>query len=92
MWTCSQDNLEYKTLELPVKKSRSERAELIQFFVDRLRNKDGKPFSARLIAVKLSHLKDLQDLYYFKSVCEDTLNRKGLADMQKFFWWSIKAK
>ena len=84
---CDQNDLELP-LNLP-KKSRSERAELIQYFVDRLRNKDNKPFSARMIAIKLSHL-SLEDLYYLKSTFQDTYNRKGIESAQKYFWWSIK--
>jgi hypothetical protein len=73
----------------PVKKGGSERAELIKFFVDNLKQKNGKPFPARGIAVKLSHLKR-EDLYNFISQCKDVRNRKGEVAMQKFFWWSLK--
>lgn len=88
-FSCDQDNLEYRPISITKTKARSERAELIQYFVDRLRNKDNKPFSARLIAIKLSHL-SLEDLYYLKSTFQDTYNRKGIESAQKYFWWSIK--
>ena len=87
-YACDQNDLELP-LNLP-KRSRSERAELIQYFVDRLRNKNGEPFEAKTIAIKLSHLKDIQDLYYLKSTFQDTYNRKGIESAQKYFWWSIK--
>ena len=67
----------------------SERAELIKFFVDTLRNKNNKPFSARMIAIKLSHLK-VNDLYNFISQCKDVRNRRGEIAMNKFFWFSLK--
>ena len=77
-------------LKMPsTKKINSERAELIKFFVDNLKQKNGKPFPARGIAVKLSHLK-MEDLYYFKSVCADLQKCKGQVAFQKYFWWSIK--
>ncbi len=67
----------------------SERAELLRFFIDNLRQKNGKPFSARMIAFKLSHLK-LPDLYYTKSVFSDILKCKGLDSASKWFWFSIR--
>jgi len=76
-------------IKLPVKKKGSERAELIKFFVDNLKQKNGKPFSARMIAIKLSHL-SLEDIRYFISMCKDIKNRRGQEAMQKYFWFSIK--
>jgi hypothetical protein len=78
-------------LKLPeIKKRTTERGELLRFFVDRIKNIKGKPYSFRMIAVKLSHL-TLSDLYYFKSVYTDIENRSGDIAAQKFFWWSLKA-
>lgn len=87
-FSCDQDEFNYQQLTTQITKSgaRSERAELIRFFVDNLRNKDGKPFPARLIAVKLGHLKELKDLYYLKSICLQSSN------FGKTFWGSIKHK
>ena len=67
----------------------SERAELLSFFVSELRDKKGKPFSARMIAVKLSHL-SVVDLLYMKSVFKDIQRRRGNGAAAKWFWWSIK--
>jgi len=79
-------------LKMPsIKKTNSERSELISFFVDTLRNKNNKPFSAKMIAIKLSHL-SLQDLRYMISVFKDAENRKGLDYASKWFWWSLKSK
>jgi len=77
--------------QLKKEKKTSERAELISFFVDNLRNKNNKSFSARMIAIKLSHI-PTKDLYYFISVCKDIDNRRGRDAMGKFFWWSLKSK
>lgn len=69
---------------------KSERSELIKFFVTTLKNKNGKPFGAKMIAIKLSHI-PTKDLYYMISVFKDAHNRKGLDYAQKWFWWSLKA-
>ena len=78
-------------IRIPDKKKTSERAELISFFVENLRNKQNKKFPARMIAVKLSHL-SLEDLRYFISVFKDIQNRKNNEAAQRFFWWSLKCK
>lgn len=77
-------------LEKP--KIKSERAELISYFVETILNKNNKQFPAKRIAIALAHIKDLKDLYYFKSVCQDVYNRRGQEAVNKFFWWSIKAR
>jgi hypothetical protein len=75
------------------KKPVSERAELLQFFLDKVnaarRGTKYKPLRPAALAVKLSHLK-LPDLYYLKSVCEDA-ERRG-KPFSAIFWWSLKAK
>lgn len=76
--------------QLKKEKKTSERAELLRYFVDTLRNKNKKPFPARMIAIKLSHI-PTKDLYYFISVCKDIDNRRGRDAMSKFFWWSLKS-
>ena len=67
----------------------SERAELIKFFHERLRNKKGRPFTAKLIAIKLGHV-DIKDLYFLRSKCIDVENRGG--SFGKCFWGSLKLK
>lgn len=81
------EDLEFKPLEVKVSKPKvkSERAELVKFFVDRLVNKDGKPYPARLIAVKLAHI-PTKDLYYLQSTCNKAKSFGAC------FWWSIKPK
>lgn len=71
------------------KNNKTERGELLKFFVDNIKNKKGKTYSFSFIAMKLSHL-NIQDLYYFVSSCKDRLSREGEITMQKYFWWSIK--
>ena len=76
--------------ELKVSKgANSERADLVKFFVDNLRDKNNKPFKVGFIVQKLSHLKT-PDLYYVKSVFRDNLMRKGLDGASKELWWSLK--
>lgn len=74
-------------------KPTSERAELLQFFLDKVnaarRGTKYKPLRPAALAVKLSHLK-LPDLYYLKSTCLDA-ERQG-KPFSAIFWWSIKAK
>jgi hypothetical protein len=76
----------------PPQKAASERAELIGYFRDRLNaTRDGKKYKKltyAAVAVKLSHIKSLSDLYYLKSVCEDA-ERRG-KPFSAIFWWSIK--
>ena len=76
-------------IKLPEKKSASERAKLIGFFIENLSDKNGKPFSSRMVAVKLSHI-PTPDLYYFVSCCKDRKNRGE--NWQKYFWGSLKPK
>ena len=69
----------------------SERGELIQFFVDNLKQRNGKKYAAKVVAIKLAHLKT-PDLYYFRSVSNDILQRSGSVAFNKYFWWSLKVK
>lgn len=80
--------VEYKFQEKG-KDKKTERGELLRFFVDNIKNKNGKSYKFPFIAMKLSHL-SINDLYYFVSACKDRLNREGQVTMQKYFWWSIK--
>ena len=52
----------------------SKRGELIKYFHDRARGRDGKPFAARYIAIRLAHLTEF-DLSAFKSDLEDRKRR-----------------
>lgn len=73
----------------PAKDRKTERGELIRYFHDRINaTRDGKTFKKLkmgFFATKLSHL-SLQDLYYFKRVCDDA------KDFSKYFWWSLDSK
>lgn len=80
----------YSQVAIPTKKKiRSERSELVKFFLDNLRDKNNKPFKVGFIVQKLSHIKT-PDLYFVKSVFRDTLMRKGLDSASREFWWSIR--
>jgi hypothetical protein len=72
-------------------KVKSERGELIRFFVDKLKDKQGKPFPARRIAVALGHI-PTKDIYYIISIFKDTEKRRGLVGASKEFWFNLKVK
>ncbi len=78
---------------IPTKKSKStsERSELVQYFYENaLRHWEGNnKLTAGRVAYKLSHL-SLQDLYAFRSQCEDRA-RRGYP-WAKYFWGSLKAR
>lgn len=69
----------------PSRGARSERAEIVGYFHERIMDRKGKPYSPAFIAMKLAHL-TIRDLYYLKSVCNQAKN------FQKIFWWSITVK
>jgi hypothetical protein len=81
----------FKNYQIEKPKTKSQRAELVKFFIDNLRDKNDKPFRTGFIVQKLSHIKT-PDLYYVKSIFRDNLMRKGLDGASKEFWWSLKAK
>lgn len=82
-----------------VKRPASERASVVQMFVDKLRSergnekfyvKDGKriplkPISPRLTAIRLSHF-HINDLYYIYSICKDAKS------FGKMFWFMTRTK
>lgn len=78
------------TLSLPKKSTKGgHRGELIQFFTDRLnedRKPPFKPLTNKIIAIKLGHLKKLEDLYFLKSYCSQAKN------FSSCFWYSLKPK
>lgn len=88
-------NKEIKFVEKTNKsRIKSERASIVSEFVQEI-NKERigskyKPVTGRMIAVKLSHLKDNGTLYYFLSVCRDYKNRGGA--FSKCFWGSLKVR
>jgi len=77
-------------LGLGSSKATSERSSVIEEFVEAINLERGKKYGkikAKVIAIKLSHLK-LQELYWFLSVCKDYKNRNG--SFSKCFWGSLK--
>ncbi len=73
----------------------SERGELLEYFTNGVNaSRDGKRFKKlpiSAIAVKLQGLK-LSDLYYLRSICEDSLRREGRVGWSKTFWGSLKPR
>lgn len=96
----------FKDFKMPEFKKSSitnERQSVIKQFVDEinkerpLKYKDNKgkiktllPVTPRAIAIKLGHIKDLQELYQFLSVCKDYKNRHQ--SFSKCFFGSLKLK
>lgn len=85
------------------KTPRSERAELISFFVEEInkerpcfyKDANGKKkklglIAPRAVAIKLSHVKDLETLRYFLSECKDYKNRHG--SFAKRFFGGLRIK
>lgn len=73
-------------LKIPEKsKPTSERAEGLRPFVERLRDKKGKPYRPAFIAMKLSHV-PTSELYYLLKQCEQARSFGAM------FWYLIKPK
>lgn len=99
-----RDLFSFKDFVLPeFKKPKitNERQSVIKEFVDEInkerpskyKDKNDKiktllPVTPKAVAVKLGHIKDLKDLYYFLSVCRDYRNRNG--SFSKCFFGSLK--
>lgn len=64
---------------------KSERSDLLQKFLDVLKDKNGKSFRPAFVAMKLSHVQT-PDLYFLLKKCEEANNFGAM------FWYLIKAK
>lgn len=62
-----------------------ERATIIKWFADTFK-KDGK-----VLALRLSYIKDIGDLYALKSQVSDRLTRDGLVAARKYFYWATES-
>lgn len=81
-------------------KAQSKRAELVGFFTDEINKErpctykvNGKKVTkgkvtARAVAIKLGHMKDLEHLKWFLSECHDYRNRNG--SFTKRFFGGVK--
>lgn len=63
----------------------NERAGVIKWFADTF-NKDGK-----VLALRLSYIKDISDLYALQSQVKDRLQRNGLVAARKYFYWASES-
>jgi len=92
---------DFKVPEFKKPKITNERQTVIKEFVDEInkerplkyKDKNGKiktllPVTPKAVAVKLGHVKNLQDLYYFLSVCKDYKSRHG--SFSKAFFGALK--
>lgn len=76
----------------PEKKKRtSERAELIRYFAEKARDRNGKPFKPSYIAYRLSHL-TVSDLYTFRSMLEDRAKTQQGFNWNRAFFGMLKAQ
>lgn len=73
---------------------RNERDEYLEYFFGRLKGPyeahTGKPLTMRYLAMRIAHLKTIQDLHYMKHICEDAEGRGKPFSM--VFWGSIKPR
>lgn len=78
----------------PKKKNRdTERGELMRYFqfeLNKARVRDGLPPLSMPRMGKILELIPTKDLYYLKSVCDQTAARGG--EFSKKFWWEVKPK
>ena len=76
------------------KNIKSERAELIRSFLEEINNErkgtQYKPLTAKAVACKLGHVKELETLYYFLSQCKDYKKRNG--SFSKYFFGVLKVR
>lgn len=76
------------------KNVKSERADLIKQFLDFINiervGTKYKPLTAKAVACKLGHIKDLDTLYYFLSECKDYKKRNG--SFSKYFFGALKVR
>lgn len=70
-------------------KAGSERATLIEFFVDNVKDRKGKKYKPSFIAMRVSHLK-LADLYYMMSQAKEYEKKGG--EIGKYFFGSLRVK
>lgn len=71
----------------------TERGEMLKYFqteLNRARVRDGLPLISMPRMGKILELIPTKDLYYLRSVCDDTAKRGG--EFSKKFWWEIKPR
>lgn len=73
-----------KRVRSPLPSRKTERGELLKYFSEKLR------MPIPRVARHLSHLKELQDLYYLKSECDQAVQR-GIP-FGAAWWTAIKSK
>lgn len=84
----------FKLDKIQKSKITSERQSILAQFLEEI-NKERvatkwKPMTGKGVAMKLSHLKDNNTLYYFLSQCKDYKHRNG--SFSKYFFGALKVK
>lgn len=83
--------MEKAKFELKIEnKKTSERAELIKFWVDNVKNKEGRSFRPAFIASKLS-IFSIKDLYFLQSQALSDEKQFG-RNIGNYFWSLFKIK
>jgi hypothetical protein len=73
----------------------TERGELLRYFMgqlNRTRVRDGLPLLTLPRMGRLLEKIPTKDIYYLRSVCEDSASRGGIIAFSKRFWWEINPK
>jgi hypothetical protein len=73
----------------------TERGELLRYFIEQLnrtRVRDGLPLLTLPRMGRLLEKIPTKDLYYLRSICEDSASRGGIVAFSKRFWWEINPK
>lgn len=82
--------------EVRTKRERlTERGEMMRYFMDKLniaRKRDGLPQLTMGRMGRLLVAIPTKDLYYLKSVCDDSDKRGGVDAFSKKFWWETKPR
>lgn len=79
----------------PKKEKATERGELMRYFMDKLnmaRRRDGLGALTMGRMGRLLVAIPTKDLYYLKSVCDDSDKRGGIDSFSKKFWWEVKPR
>jgi hypothetical protein len=83
-------------IEKEKKRSRAtERGELLRYFMQQLnrpRKSDGLPALTLPRMGRVVEKIPTKDLYYLRSVCEDSASRGGIVAFSKRFWWELNPK
>jgi hypothetical protein len=73
----------------------TERGELLRYFMERLNRTRTQDHLPALTLPRMGRLLEkipTKDLYYLRSVCDDSASRGGVVAFSKRFWWELDPK